>query len=334
MPEPTKIPRPFADSGDKNTIPESSGALGFASWQEGFPAITGTPFAQGGVAPKRADFNGIFNALSAATVWAQQGGIYEYDTDIDYEVGNLVSSSGIIYICKVANGPSSSLHDPANAITEIYWGRIYPQYGTFKNVFFSQTSGSYTAPETGLYKITLKGGGGGGGGARSDIYCTGAGGGEGATIVFYATLTKDQVYQYVIGAGGAGGVSGDTSTATRGDAGGYSYFNGTQYAIQGGDYGQRLNGGGFGGLGGISSTVPTGAQYYIIPGKQGQSCVAGASKWLSAYPLGGGQSSQQAIRKYGLGGAGAAGTPNSTSSTVTYEAQAGSDGFILIEYAE
>ena len=206
--------------------------------------------------------------------------------------------------------------------------------GTFKKIYFSQTSGSFTAPRTGVYRITLKAGGGGGGGARSDVFCTGAGGGEGGALIFYVNLTKDQSYPYTIGAGGAGGVSGDTSTATRGDPGGYSYFNGTQYAIQGGDYGQRLNGGGFGGLGGISSSVPTGAQYYIIPGKQGQSCVAGASKWLSAYPLGGGQSSQQVIRKYGLGGAGAAGTPNSSSSTVTYEAQAGSDGFILIEYAE
>lgn len=117
MPEPTKIPRPFADSGDKNSIPDSSGGLGFASWREGFPAITGTPFAQGGVAPKRADFNGVFNALSAATVWNQQGGVYAYDNTTDYEVGNIVLYSGEIYVCLVANGPGSAVKAPTDAAT-------------------------------------------------------------------------------------------------------------------------------------------------------------------------------------------------------------------------
>lgn len=121
MPEPTKIPRPFADSGDKNSIPESSGALGFASWQEGFPAITGTPFAQGGVAPKRADFNGIFNALSAATVWQQQGGFYAYDDTTDYEVGNVVEYSGDLYKCITANGPSSAVKAPTDATV---WAKV------------------------------------------------------------------------------------------------------------------------------------------------------------------------------------------------------------------
>lgn len=121
MPEPTKIPRPFADSGDKNSIPDSSGGLGFASWQEGFPAITGTPFAQGGVAPKRADFNGIFNALSAATVWAQQGGVYAYDATTDYEVGNVVEYNNDLYKCRTANGPSSSVKAPTDTT---FWSKV------------------------------------------------------------------------------------------------------------------------------------------------------------------------------------------------------------------
>ena len=114
MPEPTKIPRAFAASGDKNSIPDSSGSPGFASWQEGFPAITSEPFAQGGIAPKRADFNGIFNALSAATVWQQQGGVYAYDNVTDYEVGNLVEYSGNLYQCLTANGPNSAIKAPTD----------------------------------------------------------------------------------------------------------------------------------------------------------------------------------------------------------------------------
>jgi len=121
MPEPTKIPRPFADSGDKNTIPESSGALGFASWQEGFPAITGTPFSQGGVAPKRADFNGIFNALSLAILWQQQGGFYAYGATTDYEIGNVVEYSGDLYKCLSANGPSSAVKAPTDTTV---WSKV------------------------------------------------------------------------------------------------------------------------------------------------------------------------------------------------------------------
>lgn len=121
MPEPTKIPRPFADSGDKNSIPDSSGGLGFASWQEGFPAITGTPFAQGGVAPKRADFNGIFNALSLATLWQQQGGFYEYDATTDYEVANVVEYNGDLYKCITANGPSSAVKAPTDTTV---WSKV------------------------------------------------------------------------------------------------------------------------------------------------------------------------------------------------------------------
>lgn len=121
MPEPTKIPRPFADSGDKNSIPDSSGGLGFASWQEGFPAITGTPFSQGGVAPKRADFNGIFNALSLATVWQQQGGFYAYDNTTDYEVGNVVEYNNDLYKCITANGPGSAVKAPTDTTV---WDKV------------------------------------------------------------------------------------------------------------------------------------------------------------------------------------------------------------------
>lgn len=121
MPEPTKIPRPFADSGDKNSIPDSSGSIGFASWQEGFPAITSEPFASGGVAPKRADFNGIFNALSLAIVWQQQGGFYAYDATTDYEVGNVAEYNGDLYKCIVANGPSSAVKAPTDTAV---WSKV------------------------------------------------------------------------------------------------------------------------------------------------------------------------------------------------------------------
>lgn len=121
MPQPNKIPVAFADTGDKNSIPQSTVTPGLASWSIGFPPITSTPFANGGLAPKRADFNGIFNALSAAAVWYQQGGVFTYDNATDYEVGNVVEYSGDLYKCITANGPNSAVKAPTDATV---WSKV------------------------------------------------------------------------------------------------------------------------------------------------------------------------------------------------------------------
>lgn len=121
MPQPSKIPLAFASSGDKNVIPESTETTGLASWRDGFPAITSTPFSEGGIAPKRVDFNGIFNALSLATLWQQQGGFYEYDATTDYEVGNVVEYNNDLYKCLVANGPNSAVKAPTDTTV---WSKV------------------------------------------------------------------------------------------------------------------------------------------------------------------------------------------------------------------
>ena len=121
MPQPSKIPLAFAASGDKNVIPESAETTGLASWRDGFPAITSAPFSEGGIAPKRADFNGIFNALSLAILWQQQGGFYAYDATTDYEVGNIVLYGGDLYKCLSANGPSSAVKAPTDATV---WAKV------------------------------------------------------------------------------------------------------------------------------------------------------------------------------------------------------------------
>ena len=422
MPQPTKIPRAFASSGDKNTIPDSTGSIGLASWSEGFPAITSTPFAQGGVAPKRADFNGIFNALSAATVWQQQGGIYAYDNATDYEIGNVVLYSGNLYKCITANGPSSAVKAPTDATVwdalitafggtftgnigfsqnsgrifksdnsgdlrffagtsytngasfsltgkdstgggrftstandgvntieligkpdgTLTWdGKSLINNGQYSAMFFSQTSGSYTAPYTGVYKITLKGGGGGGGGRNTNrIYTGGSGGGEGATLIFYVTLTKNQPYSYTIGAGGSAGTDG-TGDQTNGANGGNTSFtlSGTEIYQSNGGGGGRNSGNSAkpGGRGGDSYAAPTGAVCHFIPGAPGMpgagiSTGSNLTDFVFYAAMGGGSgggcaiSGQNAI--YGGGGGGSAG-----ASSTPPLAQNGGDGYILIEYA-
>lgn len=324
MPQPSKIPLAFAASGDKNVIPESTETTGLASWRDGFPAITSTPFSEGGIAPKRADFNGIFNALSLATIWQQQGGFYGYDATTDYEAGNIVIYSGEIYVCKTANGPASALHSPANDTAETYWGRIYPQNGTFDRMFFSQTSGSYTAPRTGVYRITLKGGGGGGGGAQTTTGRSGAGGGEGAQNIFYVNMTKNSTYNYVIGAGGSAGASSEAyADISSGSAGGNTMITiaGTTHTALGGGGGGNSQTTLRGGLGGGLSTTAG----IVIPGANGDGGCYGQT-YVYNRPKGGGNRGAYGVDAaiYGGGGGGA-------NSTIA--ASDGAKGYILIEYA-
>lgn len=87
---PSKSAVPFAQSGTKNTIPVASQigvTPGAASFTDGFPPLTMTPLAAGGVPPYGADFNGILNFLSAAVRWAQAGGGYPYDGAFSTAVG-------------------------------------------------------------------------------------------------------------------------------------------------------------------------------------------------------------------------------------------------------
>ncbi len=79
---PSKVYLPFATSGTKNTIPipsQISVTPGKASFADGFPPLTFTPVASGGVPPFGADFNGILNAITAIQQWQCGGGLFGYD---------------------------------------------------------------------------------------------------------------------------------------------------------------------------------------------------------------------------------------------------------------
>lgn len=81
---PGKIVLPFANAGAKNSIPVNSliGITpGAASMVDGFPPLTRTPIAAGGVPPSGLDMNGILYELSAIVRWAAAGGGYPYDAD-------------------------------------------------------------------------------------------------------------------------------------------------------------------------------------------------------------------------------------------------------------
>lgn len=49
-----------------------------ATWEQGFPLVTMTPLAAGGIPPKGQDFNGVLKAISEHTVFLGGGGQYKW----------------------------------------------------------------------------------------------------------------------------------------------------------------------------------------------------------------------------------------------------------------
>ena len=98
---PKLLPVPFANSGSKQDIPVASQigvAGGRASYTDGFPPLTRTPVAAGGIPPFGTDFNGVLNDVTSAIRWVQAGGGYRYDSTFSttvsgYPIGAIVNNS-------------------------------------------------------------------------------------------------------------------------------------------------------------------------------------------------------------------------------------------------
>lgn len=119
--QPSFLARPFAQNGDKNTIPDTGGdLLGIASLALGFPPITQTPLELGGIPPQRKDFNGILYALSTFAFFQQSGGVFTYSDTANYITPAVVMYDNVFYFCLKENGVDSAngVKDPTD--TE-YW---------------------------------------------------------------------------------------------------------------------------------------------------------------------------------------------------------------------
>ena len=200
------------------------------------------------------------------------------------------------------------------------------------------TSGTFVAPVTGIYKITLQGGGGGGAGigkvlSGSDII-SGGGGGQGGYLEFYEKLIAGTTYNYTIGAGGTGGAAGVTSSPTNGGSGGTGgassiTVNGNVYTCNGGNGGKNASNDGAGGTGG-TSTINNTTYYNALCGG------AGLYK-VSNYVIGGnggGAGGTAGIYYTYNGRSGSGGTGGGYDSLTYYKGGAGGDGFIAFEWLD
>ena len=131
--EPSKWQTSLVNSGDANTIPQTTPAgSGEASFEEGFPQITQVPIGAGGQAPDRKDFNGLFKVLGDWIFFAQNGGLPTYSASFDYVVGRYVVYNNTLYKCIQANGASSTVvaPDSVSPLGSDYWKDIENQDST------------------------------------------------------------------------------------------------------------------------------------------------------------------------------------------------------------
>ena len=101
--KPRQLGVAFAQNGTKNTVPaqssQSTKEKGIATYDSGFPPITMTAIAAGGIPPQGNDFNGVLNDITAAIRYGQAGSLYTFDATFaaaigGYPSGALVLSTG------------------------------------------------------------------------------------------------------------------------------------------------------------------------------------------------------------------------------------------------
>lgn len=97
----------FASSGQKTYPIPSDTSFGNASLTAGFPPETSNPVLDGGVPPKRTDFNGILYWLSAFAMFQQSGGKFTFSTEINYDVPSIIYYNGDLWWCLRSNGPTN-----------------------------------------------------------------------------------------------------------------------------------------------------------------------------------------------------------------------------------
>lgn len=85
--QPDALSMPFANNGDKSTIPSSATGTNKASLTEGFPQITSESIADGGIPPSREDFNALGNISTSHNYFMQNGGGYTFVPAVSTAIG-------------------------------------------------------------------------------------------------------------------------------------------------------------------------------------------------------------------------------------------------------
>lgn len=98
--KPRQLGVAFAQNGTKNTVPtqssQSTKEKGIATYDSGFPPVTMTAIAAGGIPPQGNDFNGVLNDITAAIRYGQAGSLYTFDAAFAAAIGGYPGGSLVL----------------------------------------------------------------------------------------------------------------------------------------------------------------------------------------------------------------------------------------------
>ena len=95
---PTVIETPFALNGDKNIPSQTASGTDTSSIDEGFLPITQVNLNDGGSAPERKDFNGMFYLSTDQRVYLQNGGLITFDSSVSTAIGGYPKGAILGYL--------------------------------------------------------------------------------------------------------------------------------------------------------------------------------------------------------------------------------------------
>lgn len=134
---PLAIQTPIAVNGDKNIPAQNASGTETSSINLGFLPITSEPLDDGGIAPERTDFNGMFYLSTDQRVYLQNGGVITYDSNVASAIGGYPLNAILGYIDSSNNlGFVRSLIDNNQynfVTTPSYINGTYWEYVNLKN---------------------------------------------------------------------------------------------------------------------------------------------------------------------------------------------------------
>lgn len=323
---PTKVPTIWAAAAGSSyvrtvPVPSQIGIQnGAASFTDGFPPLTFTQPASGGVPPFGQDTNGILQLVTAWLQWAQAGGPLTYDATFQTGIGGYPNGARVLSAAGYALWQSTVDNNTTDPDTGgAGWAAIYPGFSA--QVAFSASS-TWVVP-AGITRARVRVWAAGGGGAGSTGTNAGGGGGAGGYAEMIVTgLVPGANHTVTVGTAGTAGISGGGN----GGNGGNSSFDSTVVATGGsggeGSGGSTPYAGGAGGIGTTGTILMTGGH-----GNGGGS---------PSMPMGGaapnGGAGGAASNGEGSPGAFPGGGGAGWGANTTGAGQPGAGGLVIVEY--
>lgn len=155
---PQVIAQPFAASGDKTTLPETTATAGSASLSAGIPPECSLPIGSGGSYIKRTDLNGLGNLATSLNFYMQNGGQFTFSDSVALAIGGYPAgailrytdgSGNVSFLQSMKNSNSDNFITTPAFIDGVSWAVAIPSkaYVDAANRFF------YTIPAQGLGNV-------------------------------------------------------------------------------------------------------------------------------------------------------------------------------------